>query len=346
MANLLLTVLLPILVLLLLFICVIFALGRRAHARLVTRFPPPGTLGDVGGHRLHINAAGDSTLSSPTVIMEAGRGEASLTWAAVQPEVAKFARVCSYDRAGLGWSEQSKNPRTISQIVEDLHSLLRVSGEKPPFVLVGHSIGGLYVRLYAQKYPEDVVGLVLVDPTHEDQMLDASLWIHILDFINYIVMIGSVRFLQLLNIIGLLALLADGCKIGCPLPTTAEAREMYASVFYRDNKHMGAAADEIKTTNKQLAEARAAGRVSLGDVPLVVLSASPFPIPHGCWSCFAGFVKHYNAQRSELLKELVALSQQGRLVVARESGHHVQVDNPRLVTDAIRDLLSARLGQL
>lgn len=101
--------------------------------------------------------------------MEGGNGQPGLTWAAVQPEVARFARVCTYDRAGLGWSEPSPKPRTAGNTVAELHTLLGRAGVEPPYVLVGHSMGGGLVRLYAHEHPDQVVGLALVDPLHEEQ---------------------------------------------------------------------------------------------------------------------------------------------------------------------------------
>lgn len=126
-------------------------------------FPPRGTLIDVGGWRLHLNCAGESHSSQPTVILEAGAGDFSVEWSLVQPGVAKFARVCSYDRAGDGWSELGPHPRTMHQLVYELHTLLDRAGVRPPFVLVGHSYGGWLVRLYASTFPAEVAGMVLVE---------------------------------------------------------------------------------------------------------------------------------------------------------------------------------------
>jgi pimeloyl-ACP methyl ester carboxylesterase len=126
---------------------------------------------DVGGYRLHINCAGNLINGSPTVVMDAGGYDSSETWNKVQPEMAKFARVCIYDRAGLGKSERQPNPSYPSQqVVKDLHTLLVNAHIAPPLVLVGHSFGGMNVRLYASQFPQGVVGMVLVDSVHEDEM--------------------------------------------------------------------------------------------------------------------------------------------------------------------------------
>ncbi|GEM_PF-120954 len=126
---------------------------------------------DVGGYGLHIGCSAKPGKQSPTVVLEAGLSQGSETWNRVQPEVAKFARVCSYDRMGLGKSDAppQPQPRTSQQIVQDLHLLLENAEVAPPFVLVGHSFGGVNVRLYASLYPQEVIGMVLVDSVHEEE---------------------------------------------------------------------------------------------------------------------------------------------------------------------------------
>src|SRR5919206_2772773 len=117
--------------------------------------PPPGRLVDIGGWRLHLNCTGEVRQNQPTVILESGVGDFSVEWSLVQPGVARFARVCSYDRAGDGWSDIGPHPRTHHQIVYELHTLLARAGERPPFVLVGHSYGGPGGRLYPPPYPKE-----------------------------------------------------------------------------------------------------------------------------------------------------------------------------------------------
>jgi pimeloyl-ACP methyl ester carboxylesterase len=123
---------------------------------------------DIGGRRLFLTCAGEG---SPTVVLESGAGGGAAAWAAVQPALAQQTRVCSYDRANLpgGASDPAPKPRGAADVVADLHALLAAAQVPGPYVLVGHSLGGLYARLYAHTYPDHVVGLVLVDATHEDQ---------------------------------------------------------------------------------------------------------------------------------------------------------------------------------
>ena len=121
---------------------------------------PLGRLVDVGGRKLHLYCTGHG---SPTVILEAGAGSFAIDWALVQPEVARTTRVCSYDRAGYGWSDPGPEEDTVEQAGHDLETAMRTAGEHPPYVLVGQSIGGLFVRWYQHEHPRQVVGMVLVE---------------------------------------------------------------------------------------------------------------------------------------------------------------------------------------
>jgi pimeloyl-ACP methyl ester carboxylesterase len=130
-------------------------------------YPPPGEMVGVGGCSLHINCVGQG---GPTVVLEAGSGGFSAHWVRVQREVSGTTRVCAYDRAGMGWSEMGPEPRDAEQITGELHTLLKGAGIKGPFVLVGHSFGGLYMRTYAARYPDEVAGVVLVDSSSPKQV--------------------------------------------------------------------------------------------------------------------------------------------------------------------------------
>jgi pimeloyl-ACP methyl ester carboxylesterase len=130
-------------------------------------YPPPGEMVDVGGYRLHINCVSQGT---PTVVLDAGSGGFSAQWVRVQREVSDTTRVCAYDRAGMGWSEMGPDPRDAKQITGELHTLLSKAGIEGPYVLVGHSFGGMYMQTYAARYPDEVAGVALVDSsTDPDQ---------------------------------------------------------------------------------------------------------------------------------------------------------------------------------
>lgn len=136
----------------------------RATAWDRQEHPPPDELVDIGDHRLHLYCTGTKR---PAVILESGAINTYLTWARVQPEVARFTRVCSYDRAGHGWSSPIDEPQRSTDVAADLRQLLREAGVDPPYVLAGHSRGGLHVRTFRARYPETVAGLVLIDSAHE-----------------------------------------------------------------------------------------------------------------------------------------------------------------------------------
>lgn len=148
-------------------LCALAVLGALCKKIFVfrdaRRYPPPGELHDVGGYRLHLSCTGEG---APTVILESGLCRDSLDWSWVQPGLSEVTRVCTYDRAGSGWSDPSPRPRTSRNIAQELHQLLLSAGIEGPLVLVGHSAGGSHVELFQHLYPESVAGMVLVDVAH------------------------------------------------------------------------------------------------------------------------------------------------------------------------------------
>jgi pimeloyl-ACP methyl ester carboxylesterase len=157
-------VLVAILVVLLVSGLIYQAVGAAADAR---NYPPPGQLVSVGDYRLHLYCTG---AGSPTVILDTLSGGTSANWGWIQPEVAQTTRVCAYDRAGRGWSDPGIPASDLWTTAENLHTLLQNGAVEPPYVLVGHSIGGLYARAFNHLYPDEVAGLVLVDAAHPEQL--------------------------------------------------------------------------------------------------------------------------------------------------------------------------------
>lgn len=223
--------------------------------------PAPGQLVDVGGYSLHLYCLGQG---SPTVILDAAADMMSADWGWIQPEIAKHTRVCAYDRAGMGWSESGPQPRDARQITTELHTLLTNAEMAGPYVLVGHSAGGLYVRMYAAQYAEEVVGMVLVDPGHPDmtaripalEAKDAS----------DRQLVGTMR---VLSYIGIPRLLGIGTANAAGLPSEQAAQ---ANAFVSTPQHWATILALIDATPATYGEVHAIG--SLANRPLVVVSAN------------------------------------------------------------------------
>ena len=309
--------------------------GAIAKANLAKQYPAPGQLVDVGGYKMHINCTGQG---SPTVILEAGAMEFSVNWAKVQPEVARFTRVCSYDRAGYGWSESSPHPRTANAQVEELHKLLVNANVHGPYVLVGHSLGGLLVRVYAHNYPAEVVGMVLVDTTTEDQYIRLAAAVPKFMEVNKRNTeqgIGQFRIFAFMTSTGLIALAPQSVPDpGLPDDALAQYRAALAT-----SKFFETGIAEISGLEDSFTQARALRITSFEDTPLVVLSAGRWePDP-------TNYSDAENQQLREVLRalqsELVALSSDSKQIIAEQSGHHIEYDQPDLVIDAIREMVTA-----
>jgi pimeloyl-ACP methyl ester carboxylesterase len=307
--------------------------GAVAKANLKAKYPPPGTLVDVGGYQLHILCEGTG---SPTVIMESGLGDSSLIWALVQPEIAKTTRVCVYDRAGLGWSEPSPKPRTAETIVEELHSLLTKAAITGPYVLVGHSIGGVYMRLYAHQYPDDVVGIVLVDSAHEEQMLRAPE-----AFVKFTKestekMARQLEIYKPFAAIGVFALFPSQVPADKLMPK--DARVAYQAMAAKDTTFLNAVIAESKAIDESSAQVRAAQIKTLGDIPLVVISRGQFTLPPDA-GLSSEAMEQLDTGWQQMQIELASLSSKGKRVVAEQSGHYIHLEQPRLVIDAIKQVI-------
>jgi pimeloyl-ACP methyl ester carboxylesterase len=291
------------------------------------RYPAPGEMVAVAGHDMQLYCTGEGR-GGPTVVMDAGLGGGVLDWQTVQPEVARFARVCSYDRSGVGWSESGPKPRTSPQIVEELHALLKNAGEDGPYVLVGHSFGGANAQLYAAEYPEEVAGMVLVDSALDTRVLDKDLRNAIAETTPSPLTIKATAPL------GIPRLLAGGGASGEGGPPEELAEERNA--IYNSTRHLYAVADEAASVQKSVATATDAAP-SLGDKPLIVLSAGAREFPGST----KGQAKRVQDQFDEFEAGLVGLSENSELVVAEDSTHYIQFDRPELVVDAIRRVVEA-----
>jgi pimeloyl-ACP methyl ester carboxylesterase len=256
----------------------IFLLLLGASARVQGQQRPI----NVGDHRLSLDCDGDAKHWG-TVVLSAGGGRTEEDWAKVQPAVAKFARVCSYDRAGLGQSDKiSGAPQTLDEIVGDLHALLKASGEKAPFVLVAHSVAGIYVRNFATKFPNEVAGFVFVDSSHEEQ----AVGMHRID--------------------------PKGSIQGSTLDETTARMGFFVQV------------DQRLEWRTQL--------------PVIVLGhGKPYaripPLTDDQW---AAADRLWRGLQEDLAKR----SPQGQFRLAERSGHFIQLDQPEIVIQAVRDIIN------
>lgn len=268
----------------------------------------PGTLVDIGTHRLHIDCQGNT---DPTIIVDAGLGTISLEWKHIQKAVAKRNRICLYDRAGYGYSDSGPLPRTSSYIVDELYNLLIQAGLKGPFILAGHSFGGYNMQLFASRYPDASAGVILVDSSHEDQYA---------------------RFLA--PPINVKTAPPNKKKLGIvsfrmpPLHPNLpkEVRAAILTLMFKQPMRY-AMAYEFYNYRQSAEEVKQGG--NFPDIPLLVLSRGKRVYPHNrkgdlmedLWM--------------QLQSELTHLSHFSAHVVANKSGHFIHLDQPQLVIDSM-----------
>lgn len=308
--------------------------GRRSRRQ----FPPPGQLIDVGGHRLHVICHGSGR---PVVVLEAGIAASSLSWALVEPEIAKFTRVCAYDRAGLAWSDIASCPRTFEQIVDELSTVLARVAPGERYVLVGHSFGSFVIRAYAARDPGHVRGLVLVDPPTEWGTMTPQrarmLWggRHLSRIGAVLAHVGVVRTcLALLSggapaaprgfvrIFGPTAartlerLVGEVRKLPSDIHPVVQALWCQPKCFYAMAELLGVLEREVVSLS---------GFMPPGEVPVIVISSGNQPP--------AQIAAH---------RMLAERSADGRHVVAARSAHWIQFDEPELVVALVRELVERR----
>jgi pimeloyl-ACP methyl ester carboxylesterase len=291
------------------------------------RYPASGQRVDIGGYSLHLNCTGEG---SPTVILEAGFGAWSTDWGTVQPGLSNITRTCSYDRAGLGWSDAGPEPRDPEHIAMELHTLLTNAGIAGPYVLAGHSIGGKHIRMFTELYPDEVIGLVFVDARHESaepvgrtpeqNQQDREAYESSLNLYRVLRDSGLARIFG----VPLARMLVPGVE---NIPDDV----LYENGLFgvRESTLQAMIAESPATTysDDKLRAARA-----LGNLPVVVLTA--------------GRALQQTANWETVQKNLVALSNNSRWTIVENSLHNIAFDDSDVVVTAVQDVIqSAQSGQ-
>ena len=306
------------------------------------RVPPPGKLVDIGGLRLHLYCSGEG---SPSIVLDAALGASSLSWSLVQPELAKLSRVCSYDRAGFGWSDPGPMPRTADRITDELRTLLARAGVPPPFVFAGHSFGGFIGLIFSRRFRAETAGLVLVDPAHaEDWVTPApkeqvqidrgvrlcrygalTARVGLARIVATLVSFGQLRTARLLvKVASRRGLSREDEVILAPVRRLPpELRPTLAQFWSKPHffEALGSQIASVCVSAGQVLEATAGG---YGDLPLITISSTD-----------------PGAYRLRQQDAMAALSTRGRHILASQSGHWIPLDQPEVVVEAIKEVVAA-----
>jgi pimeloyl-ACP methyl ester carboxylesterase len=316
--------------------CALFAtrgLGQEARKVVVSdpTYTKPQQLVDMDhGRRMNLYCRG---AGSPAVILDAGLGGSLSTWGLVQPALSKRTKTCSYDRAGLGFSDAATRPSTVANIAEDLHLLLKAAHVKPPYILVGHSSAGMNVRVYADRYPPEVVGLVLVDPSHEDQ--SSRIWAISAPG-------GKAKWdAYLAEQSECINEAEKGLVKGTPTykkcvgdddpRMSTEINEAQDRIFVT-RRWQAAVASERQGVFYESADETRATRRDFGDMPIIVLTHQPHPKADD-------ETEEQGEKRTliweELHSQVAAMSSRGINAIVPNANHSIQFDRPQVVIDAV-----------
>jgi pimeloyl-ACP methyl ester carboxylesterase len=302
-------------------ICLLIVLASTAFNAFATQYywakhPVPGQFYKVDGRRMHIYCTGTG---SPTIILDAGLGNDWTIWGKVQPELSKTTRVCSYDRAGFGWSQARKGTQDANHIADQLHSLLQQAGITGPIVLMGHSISGMYIRAYASRHPENVAGLVFVDgstPLQEDHFPA--------DLRAYGDKSEKIAFLagRVLIPLGVLRDMQQCSKRQPGFPPTA------GKMLAEDNCNISIPAVQGEMDNFQKSGEETVHTGPYGDLPILIFSQDPNKPAE---QLPAHLANEMSTTWNGMQENLKQLSTRSHRIIAKGSTHYVQVDRADLV---------------
>jgi pimeloyl-ACP methyl ester carboxylesterase len=311
-------------------ISIFLAAAARAKARLKRQYPPLGQMVDIGGYRLHMHVAGEGT---PTVILDSGAGGVGLSWELVRPAIAKVTGVITYDRAGLGRSDSSPYPRDASTMALELYTMLINANITGPYILVGHSLGGVVARQFATKYPYEVAGLVMVDSAHEQQV--EYFPEPLVKMVNS--MKGMMGVMKLMGKLGIFALKPNLISIGDDGKLSNELVAQMRGVMASSNSH----AEAMIAETESVYAAKIQPVSTLGDLPLTVISHAHLDANAIPPSLGHQVRDDYEAAWQRLQAEITSLSTQGRRIVAERSGHNVIFDRPEIVIESILEMVES-----
>jgi pimeloyl-ACP methyl ester carboxylesterase len=306
------------------------------------RFQPIGQRIDVNGQLFHYCYTGNGP---QTVILDAGLGSGSLDWALIFPKIAEFTGVFSYDRAGYGWSDESSNPRTSDQMVEELHLLLSKAKIPKPYILVGHSLGGLNMQLYFSKYPDDVQGIVLVDSSHPEQLEklppepEASILEKYPSFHILLAKLGVIRLIHWIPYVkNIIYETIQSFPLSLKEAYLAEASSTkYIRTFTRENELFRQSLNQVRERN-----------ISFGSTPLVVIMAGKESM--GGWldseTELLTWLQQSASIWQDLQRELLSRSSQSEFMIAEKSDHMIPRNQPEIVVLAIQNIQQRALQKV
>ncbi|WP_339249882.1 alpha/beta hydrolase [Paenibacillus sp. FSL P2-0136] len=288
-------------------------------------YPAPGQLVDAGGYNLHIRQIG---AGAPTIILEAGSGETSLSWRDIPEQLAAHATVVTYERAGYAWSEQADTERSGANIVNELHTALKNADIPGPYLMVGHSLGGMYARLFTQTYPEEVTGLVLIDARPENDDRETKPILAAEKFAGN----PSASLLSLLKRSGALRLFQNQLLEGL---VAEQDRGEFINVISTPSYF---AAKEQEAALASSTEDAIRGQ-SFGSLPVKVI-ARGLPQDYVSFGVSIDAGRRLEAIWQAGQRSMLSLSSNSELIVAQKSGHMVIHDQPELVVQTILEMLT------